>query len=1473
TVQVFGDPTVLERVQAYLGLGRGKVAKGRHDGVTSDQFGDSLGRIIEDLEDRRGTKEGDLKRIRIEAPLMRAWVKVPDMRDAQLVDGIPVFNRPCRLRSDMVVLDILNPSLSTAIGASTLTPRNSPTHGGTTLGQDTEVGVSRWNMQCSDIGLSLSRPSDGGRYRKEKGDSFVKPVLKISSRHVNSSPAQNANLTPSLPNIELTVRPKTTLPYDHLGFSIHATPSGLKLNRPTGGDHEFGGANAGAFGLKSWYDVGTSGRGKDRGEGEDGDDDLLWFKQRTVGQSVLFLNCTFPACDMVISKPDFDLLQILLNDLAIWQPSVPRASAAPQVADSFGPEASFTSFHMARSTLTASESRYGETDADSESGDEKNNGGFQARHPLSFDGSKDSGRCFGEMTGFCAAVSLGSEPALDATSSSGNDYHVYAVSLEDVRIFDATGHAGKPVSYIWIDSEDISFSDETLLEARMEFVYRTLPRTAKSKPMLSSSFMLSFDKEVNMKETTASLTLSGMTVRTPNAGDLLQDLAAFGKEPEGMTYIDVASRFTKLYVNLAEVCVDYRPLYLSTRAVLGLDGLTISTSLIPDSPTLGLKVMLYNANLFLLEDVARIAALDAAGDVGEMVGRAVEAANLGGYTNVGKFWTALGFASVASVDALELNMRTSGGDVFPSFELETTNNQMYIDTCADSFASLQKILAYIGGSGDRAGTDGTAESPASIPDDIGPQASSPINQDVLCKRQLQFSAFLGQASHLFIISLAKLDEDAFKLRSDTVAPPNHVSASPASLVFEDDFYGEGGADNLGRSVLIDAEMQPPSYRAAKVYTGTGAKGGQDDIVRVFHDPKTFAILEDYFTGTLASGGAGAGGSQGSAEKAGLKETYTSVMRIRVRDFDLTWRIFDGYDWEQTRKYVFEQKIKAKRSRRAGKHAAADPAYHRQPQAPTKVQSKRSSLGSTAGGIPTSSPPSNPFDNGISGMGYIGRDFEDVGVDAETYSAQATSPPHDVDDWDHDRDFDTASDGSDYSGFSGRSRQTSATHPVSPSVIARAAPKSADDLVRSAEGRVEFRAFKVNFEFDVYPKSSQRASRLTVSVRDFEIIDNVKTSLWRKFLSHLRPDSGNAPRETESDMVRIELVNVRPDVKDVDNQELRLKVRLLPLRMYVDQDALTCLLRFFSFEAEGKETTIGSSKPDNTFIQYAEFDTIALKVDYKPKHVDFANLKGGNLVEIMNFFHLDGAEMSLRKAKLTGITGWGRLFNELFKQWLPHIKNTQVPRVVSGVSGVRSLVNVGSGVADLILLPIEQYKKDGRVVRGLQKGAKSFAKAATLETIKLGTRLAVGTQVMLEHADDILSSDQANEYADGWEVDETGSIVPSTVHSGGSGSGRSSMDQVSKFSEQPKDLKEGIGLAYGSLRRNVGTAAKTILAVPMEVYEKTGTQGTVRAVIRAMPVAVLKPMIGATEAVSKTLMGIQNTIDPNKRLQMEDKYKA
>ena len=95
---------------------------------------------------------------------------------------------------------------------------------------------------------------------------------------------------------------------------------------------------------------------------------------------------------------------------------------------------------------------------------------------------------------------------------------------------------------------------------------------------------------------------------------------------------------------------------------------------------------------------------------------------------------------------------------------------------------------------------------------------------------------------------------------------------------------------------------------------------------------------------------------------------------------------------------------------------------------------------------------------------------------------------------------------------------------------------------------------------------------------------------------------------------------------------------------------------------------------------------------------------------------------------------GDLLNDL---WTPDVKATQLVEVISGVAPIRSVVNVGSGVADLVLLPISQYKKDGRVVRGLQKGTTAFVRSTATEAVKLGARLATSTQVILEQAENVI----------------------------------------------------------------------------------------------------------------------------------------
>lgn len=65
---------------------------------------------------------------------------------------------------------------------------------------------------------------------------------------------------------------------------------------------------------------------------------------------------------------------------------------------------------------------------------------------------------------------------------------------------------------------------------------------------------------------------------------------------------------------------------------------------------------------------------------------------------------------------------------------------------------------------------------------------------------------------------------------------------------------------------------------------------------------------------------------------------------------------------------------------------------------------------------------------------------------------------------------------------------------------------------------------------------------------------------------------------------------------------------------------------------------------------------------------------------------------------------------------------------SAVLPIRTFTNLGRGVTDLVLLPLRQYRKDGRIGVGLLRGATSFAKHTIVETLGAATRVVAATQV-------------------------------------------------------------------------------------------------------------------------------------------------
>lgn len=142
------------------------------------------------------------------------------------------------------------------------------------------------------------------------------------------------------------------------------------------------------------------------------------------------------------------------------------------------------------------------------------------------------------------------------------------------------------------------------------------------------------------------------------------------------------------------------------------------------------------------------------------------------------------------------------------------------------------------------------------------------------------------------------------------------------------------------------------------------------------------------------------------------------------------------------------------------------------------------------------------------------------------------------------------------------------------------------------------------------------------------------------------------------------------------------------------------------------------------------------------------------------------------------------------------------------------MNLGSGVANLVLLPIEQYRKDGRLARGLQRGVSAFGRTTTLEALHVGAKLATGTQVILEQAEAVLGARFGTQV-----IGET----LAAERSSGDDEGDDGEEIISRYAEQPTGMREGMEEAYRSLGDNFRSAAQTILAVPMEVYERSGTE--------------------------------------------------
>ncbi|EPY49556.1 autophagy associated protein Atg2 [Schizosaccharomyces cryophilus OY26] len=336
-------------------------------------------------------------------------------------------------------------------------------------------------------------------------------------------------------------------------------------------------------------------------------------------------------------------------------------------------------------------------------------------------------------------------------------------------------------------------------------------------------------------------------------------------------------------------------------------------------------------------------------------------------------------------------------------------------------------------------------------------------------------------------------------------------------------------------------------------------------------------------------------------------------------------------------------------------------------------------------------------------------------------------------------------------------------------------------------------------------SNEILSELDLGMKDLAIYDHLPSSTWNKFFSR---DSRSPSSKNRNQHMNFKIATVRP-VPGLTNTELRVEIGILPSKMYIDQDTLDFLIRFFAFKSE-VPTEMEAFTRDLPFFQSICVHATHFTVDFKFKNPDPAGMKSGRLPDFGNFFVVQGSEVFLRQLQIYGLSGTEEFLHALLAIWFQDIRNNQLHKVLNGIVPIRTLFTVGSGVKDVFVSP----------VKGM-----------------------TGTHALLRHVEEYLQSSREMRSR-----------------------------RFSYYANQPESLEQGLLEGYHGFRQGLVGAKTTLQSIPSEASRRASLGSAAQVVGKKMPLAMLKPMVGATEAVSKTLLGLSNSLQPQRRHDLREKYK-
>lgn len=381
-------------------------------------------------------------------------------------------------------------------------------------------------------------------------------------------------------------------------------------------------------------------------------------------------------------------------------------------------------------------------------------------------------------------------------------------------------------------------------------------------------------------------------------------------------------------------------------------------------------------------------------------------------------------------------------------------------------------------------------------------------------------------------------------------------------------------------------------------------------------------------------------------------------------------------------------------------------------------------------------------------------------------------------------------------------------------------------------------FAVDANAPLTDDTEHPAWRINLAVHDVVVYDLHPSSSWNKFLCHnvkiARPHF-NAPMLSTVLQAR---------QRTPTSLAYHWKLSILPLRLNIDQDTLGFLNEYFTEVLDSQHVTESAALSDEElpWIESVEVLPIRALVDVKVKEVSQVRSQALSVLSTEN------AQLDIKRIRISDVRGWSAVMHAVASEATRQLLRQAPGQYLAGLRGLpHYLSHLSSAVSGLVLVPWQEYSKSGNVSQGFVKAWTNFARELTVGSADLAGRAMVDASALLDRL-----------LGDSSEPHSAQSAVPGDK-------------RPSKYAGLPSNTTEGLQGAWESMTRELKTAKDRLFVVPMREYKQRGTQGLLRSVVKGVPVAIVKPLIGTTEGLGKVFLGVRNSIDKNQKLDSDNKY--